>query len=90
MGRRRVSSRDGLRWCPGCQTWQDPGQFCRDAEKADGLASHCRACRREEFARWFRANAGSKRAYQRAYKRTHRTCEKPPEAILRGRLSHVG
>jgi hypothetical protein len=40
------------RWCSGCNSWQKPSGFGKDAAAADGLDHYCRTCRKEQERRW--------------------------------------
>jgi hypothetical protein len=41
----------GTKWCPGCSRQLPVEDFGKDAQRVDGLAVRCRACRAEDGRR---------------------------------------
>lgn len=58
--------------CPKCGLTEPEVQFGKDRARPDGKTTHCKSCRRGQFARWYDANREEWQQHAREYQRRRR------------------
>lgn len=55
------------KFCKGCETEKPAESFSKDRQKRDGLASSCKACRRDYHRGWSAGKKEEVRSYKKSY-----------------------